>query len=1022
MNNNRHSPFRRAVALALTLTLAIGPMGGTAYAALTPLADVPIAAKVAAKPNIVYSLDDSGSMDLNFLPDFTIGQYCRNSNGRTTGVCASGTPPSFSFTGTPVPLHAAEFNKLYYNPDVTYDPPFDGTGKQWPTAGARFYSQTAGNTLNWTRVRSEPYLLPTPATAPDVPNASANSANLVATVSVTMWCNNDWPGVDNTNASKGAAIGVNGEYVPGDGLGEDCRINGRAYDAVNGAPAISEDYNYPWRKTSGADNDPTHFWRTGGSKSLWCDKTAPGWPRGTPSCTYACSGGGTLLYANVPQTCNGTGNTTSGPYTYSPAGCQTNPAYQWTWTTGGCVGTIGVECLACNRTGTITARNAQCSITGVSCGTTGNPAPPIVVNGNPACPNVPSPTPTGCTTGVLTQNCTYPAAGSARCDDNVWDPVTKTYKSTTLLEDAELQNGGTGAVCRHNNFSGYGSGRYTYSTSHSTFKTAVTGGCPAMPTTVAVPRHYYTVTSVEFCASQDNTNHIQWRGFGTGVCQTKNDFTTYIYPKYGAFKRISLINDGRVFNYNDPVTGAALTRTYTEEMTNYSNWYAYYRTRLLAAKTTSAIAFNNLDDTYRVGFHTFYSSTSPSVLPKWLDVNDFATTQRLNWFNTMFAVDPPAGAQTPTLDTVLRIGDLFQNGAGSAGLPVHTDPITPGVTCQSNYHILFTDGYTNQNTLPTVVGQVDGGTVPSFPADPDPVNRPEITLSILRGLLGSPWPLPYRDSTGIANSLSDIALYYWMNDLRPGLTNNVPSGDGRAGGDVDPNVDVAWWQHVNFSAISFGSEGILDASNVSTVVQAIIAGTEPWFTSPNLPSPPNQPNFPATNKGATAVDDLWHATVNARGKFVYAKTPLEVAYGLGSILAGISNNRKARVGASFSGRALSAIQQLRVPGDHRTGLDRRVETRPGRPDDGGRTPLRIASRLVRRADSEQPAGHACDSTRAGFEQSVVRQPACGHAQRERDRRPLPVCEFVGIAARHAGAHCLATTEGHRVPARRLDLR
>ena len=64
------------------------------------------------------------------------------------------------------PLHAAEFNKLYYNPDVTYDPPFDGTGKQWPTAGARYYAQTAANTNNWVNVRADPYLLPTPATAP----------------------------------------------------------------------------------------------------------------------------------------------------------------------------------------------------------------------------------------------------------------------------------------------------------------------------------------------------------------------------------------------------------------------------------------------------------------------------------------------------------------------------------------------------------------------------------------------------------------------------------------------------------------------------------------------------------------------------------------------------------------------------------------------------------------------------------------------------------------------------------------
>ena len=307
MNKNRHSMFRRALASVLTLTLAIGPIGGTAYAALTPLADVPIAAKVAAKPNIVYSLDDSGSMNLNFLPDFVIGNYCRNGNGRTIGACASGTPPSFSFTGTSTPLHAAEFNKLYYNPDVTYEPPYDGAGRQWPTAGATYYTQNAANTTNWQRVRVDPYLLPAP------PNTAANSANLANPVAVTMWCNSDWPLVDNNAASMGAAIGTNGEYVPGDGKGGDCRINGRAYDTVNGAPAVAEGYNYPWRKTSGADDDPTHFWRTGGNKTLWCDRTAPGWPRGTSSCTYSCTLGGTLLYANVAQTCNAGSPVTTAP-------------------------------------------------------------------------------------------------------------------------------------------------------------------------------------------------------------------------------------------------------------------------------------------------------------------------------------------------------------------------------------------------------------------------------------------------------------------------------------------------------------------------------------------------------------------------------------------------------------------------------------------------------------------------------------------------------------------------------------
>ena len=61
--------------------------------------------------------------------------------------------------------------------------------------------------------------------------------------------------------------------------------------------------------------------------------------------------------------------------------------------------------------------------------------------------------------------------------------------------------------------------------------------------------------------------------------------------------------------------------------------------------------------------------------------------------------------------------------------------------------------------------------------------------------------------------------------------------------------------------------------------------------------------MPAT-RPATAIDDLWHAAVNGRGTFVYAETPIEVAYGLGKIISGIGNNQKARVGASFAGQSL----------------------------------------------------------------------------------------------------------------------
>ncbi len=65
----RSAPSRWMHAI-VTAALVVGQMVQPVYAQLTPLADQPIAAKVAAKPNIFYTLDDSGSMKLNYIPDY----------------------------------------------------------------------------------------------------------------------------------------------------------------------------------------------------------------------------------------------------------------------------------------------------------------------------------------------------------------------------------------------------------------------------------------------------------------------------------------------------------------------------------------------------------------------------------------------------------------------------------------------------------------------------------------------------------------------------------------------------------------------------------------------------------------------------------------------------------------------------------------------------------------------------------------------------------------------------------------
>ncbi|HYQ99998.1 MAG TPA: PilC/PilY family type IV pilus protein, partial [Casimicrobiaceae bacterium] len=434
-----------------------------------------------------------------------------------------------------------------------------------------------------------------------------------------------------------------------------------------------------------------------------------------------------------------------------------------------------------------------------------------------------------------------------------------------------------------------------------------------------------------FCDNVDTTVNGPWRGFGTGVCKPSNDLTRYQNVQYGQFHRVALVA-GRTYDYTDQTTSLPSTRTFAQETANYANWYAYYRLRILAAKTTSTLAFNLLDDTYRVGFHTLGEEPPPigptptSQPPAWVDVADFksgAGNQKNLWWNALFAVPTVTKVKTPSLSALLRVGNLFETG-GASGLPASVYPLPAGakdplkdasgnvVSCQSNYHIEMTDGFTNQIALPVFAGERDDVTPAAWPAAgllPDGSANPDNTMPDLPP--SSPWPPPFRWGTkAVPDTLADIAMYYWARDLRPGVKDDVPSWSGKTPNDVDPTKDVAWWQHVQFSAISFGSAGTLDVDNQG----ATLAAMQPPPTGVNLQWPdltnPNMPQLPIGNKGAVAIDDLWHATVNARGQYVFATSPLEVQYGLGAILAGISNQRKSRAGAAFSGQVLSSTNDI----------------------------------------------------------------------------------------------------------------
>ena len=96
---------------------------------------------------------------------------------------------------------------------------------------------------------------------------------------------------------------------------------------------------------------------------------------------------------------------------------------------------------------------------------------------------------------------------------------------------------------------------------------------------------------------------------------------------------------------------------------------------------------------------------------------------------------------------MVRVGEYFANG-GSGDLAGSTDPIV--LSCQKNWHMLFTDGITNQPKVPTKDVQNQDKTVPTLPEpvtiDPGAGSRPAVAAAVHRRL-GDARPTTRRPTT-----------------------------------------------------------------------------------------------------------------------------------------------------------------------------------------------------------------------------------------------------------------------------------
>jgi type IV pilus assembly protein PilY1 len=404
--------------------------------------------------------------------------------------------------------------------------------------------------------------------------------------------------------------------------------------------------------------------------------------------------------------------------------------------------------------------------------------------------------------------------------------------------------------------------------------------------------------------------------------------------------------------------------TYEEEMTNFANWFSYYRSRGQMAKTAVGRAFASIGAQFRVGLVTIQpiasggatSTTAAVSTNRYLKVDGFSGSHKQTWFDKLYAVTDNAGTGTPNRSGLARVGRYYANKQ-----PNSMDPSPVIYSCQSNYTLLVTDGYWNGGggldlngnaignedanilTMPrpmydgtkttitetfttttvfntgaafgstaaclvgfqrqrrnvtttTRVHTYNGTDTSGSPISTVDTTDSPGTTTTLQGctLFAALPPLPTPNpvvsgiltsntavGSGSTGSLADVAAYYYNNDLRTDMPDEVPAVAN----------DTAPHQHMTTFTVGLGLAGTLNYEANYLIQKSgdyvnLKQGAKNW----PVPSADSE----------TALDDTWHAAVNGRGQFFSVKDPNELAQSLTDTLSAVTSREGAGAAAATS--------------------------------------------------------------------------------------------------------------------------
>jgi type IV pilus assembly protein PilY1 len=277
-------------------------------------------------------------------------------------------------------------------------------------------------------------------------------------------------------------------------------------------------------------------------------------------------------------------------------------------------------------------------------------------------------------------------------------------------------------------------------------------------------------------------------------------------------------------------------RAYLAELQNFANWYTYYRKRRLMLSAGMGDALAAVKGLR--GGSVYFNNHQPVTMYDFSAVADSANARAL-----LGAIHTnTANGGTPTRETLKYIGEQYKTNASI---------IQYG--CQRNAAFILTDGFANASAV----------TVPPYS---------QATW------VASP---PYQ--TIHAGSLADLASCYYTSNLRTDLPTGLLNVDPS---DTAPNADKNPDLHMNTFGVTLGLTGTIYGTNTP-------AANNPYLNYPNWPAP-------TQNRHPSSIDDLWHATINGRGKMFLANNAADLTTHLREVVNSLLTKAGSDAGIAVS--------------------------------------------------------------------------------------------------------------------------